>query len=1154
MFCPACGAKNDDNARFCFSCGHSLENVKQGGGRQLAADQQSMVDLVDRAKKGDTNALTQIYEETFNDVVHVAFVLVKNRDTALDIAQSTYLKAWEHFDQLEDANALKAWLRSIANHTAKDWLKKTKPLLFDDLKNSDLDSDDDASIEETFEDHKKINLPEEVIDGEESKRLIYKILDDIPEDQRMAIGLFYYENMSVKSIAESLDISESAVKSRLAYGRKKIKNAVLELEKQGTKLYGLTAIPFLVFLFKNMDAQAAEVPDSEILHSLLTIAKSTPAIGAGAGTTAGATAAETTGAAEGSAAAVSATVGAKSAIGGAGVRIAVLAAAGAIATGGVIAYTVVHNKGEKNVPKLIVEHEISTIYGGFSDLPSFIEEAAYQSSGVRPTEKRSGGTSFLYDYTKSQDGLSVTEEIAIPADEFDFVQSIEYAVDDNGYVTGKTFVDDEISYDYAYEYDEKKQVVAVTASSAADSNYLRSYAFEYDDAGNIISSSYTTNDDETPILITYAYDENGNLLSRTTKNNSELDGTVSETTYSFLYEDNKISEVLITSIIVGRDDSEQRYEIFYDKKNRLSQIVTPHGSDLEYTYDKHEKIEQMPMSDVSAGDVQDLADLDKQYNAALTGEGYENFSWALAQITAKRSGYRMKSLLSGRNASDEKIYSYDKFGNIAGYKHGNEEVTYTLDGFGNVTYEQSSEDGEGSHYLLTYNDDGTVNTKGLVIFYGDGSSEIMNQLSNSYKYGYSNGKITSGSVFNEEYEYDEQGYLVRVSEARPYYTRYRIYYDSNHMPLYFTGIAIAQSYRTFGVFRYDENGCITVVQSETFMPMEQRTAASSTISYESDIDNTGIELSGYLSQDVQRILDDHPEWKVYDGDNTQLDCEIASSDADGTYLHFTYSPQYIYDVTIADSGENENCNLVLGIQTGMAYADAKEMAEEQGFSYVSDNGAGWYNWEKGNLRLSIKSAEEATAGSPVEGVVLIDESLVNSDAMYNLTPYFHAHNAEPSEDVSDYGDVISELKGSVSNGINWLKAQGIAINDDAYYDSYAIVDLNNDGLKEMIIGETWDEWTTDVLLTRDADGNLHQIEIPWTGNYIYYCENGRIVCDKAVSAFDESVDLSLRYYIVYTIDTDTYTLKKEKEITLQPTENLSDVYPTIDLDIVDFAD
>ena len=57
-----------------------------------------------------------------------------------------------------------------------------------------------------------------------------EIIESLPEDQRAVIGMYYYEELSVKEIAAAMGASESAVKSRLKYGRSKIEAKVLELE------------------------------------------------------------------------------------------------------------------------------------------------------------------------------------------------------------------------------------------------------------------------------------------------------------------------------------------------------------------------------------------------------------------------------------------------------------------------------------------------------------------------------------------------------------------------------------------------------------------------------------------------------------------------------------------------------------------------------------------------------------------------------------------------------------------------------------------------------------------------------------------------------------------------------------------------------------
>ena len=164
------------------------------------------------------------------------------------------------------------------------------------------------------------NWPEKVLDREETARLIREILDGLPEDQRVVIEMFYYEKLSVKQIALALGLSESAVKSRLFYGRRKIETKVLALEKKGTRLYGLAPIPFLLWLLRCQE-DGNVLPNRDLLRQIL--AKTTAGADAAAARTA---AAGTTGAkTAGSGAAVKAGLGA--------VKLGVIALAAAAGVG-----------------------------------------------------------------------------------------------------------------------------------------------------------------------------------------------------------------------------------------------------------------------------------------------------------------------------------------------------------------------------------------------------------------------------------------------------------------------------------------------------------------------------------------------------------------------------------------------------------------------------------------------------------------------------------------------------------------------------------------------------------------------------------------------------------------------------------------------------
>ena len=216
--------------------------------------------LIRKAAAGDQDAITELYELTYSSVYKTVKSMIADEDTVLDIVQDSFIKGFQSLGQLDTPENFRAWMKRIATNKAKDYLKKKKPILFTDMAN-----EDGEEIE--FLDERIAHYPELVMDRKETTRLMNEILATLSEDQRLVIGMFYYEEMSVREIAETLGCSENTVKSRLNYGRKKVEVKVRDLEKRGTKLYSLAPLPFLLSLFA-LEASAEEVPSVAVLEGI----------------------------------------------------------------------------------------------------------------------------------------------------------------------------------------------------------------------------------------------------------------------------------------------------------------------------------------------------------------------------------------------------------------------------------------------------------------------------------------------------------------------------------------------------------------------------------------------------------------------------------------------------------------------------------------------------------------------------------------------------------------------------------------------------------------------------------------------------------------------------------------------------------------------
>ena len=202
--------------------------------------QEKLLEAVGKAKRGEQQAATDLYYLTERMVYFTALKIVGCEDTARDIVQDTYIRVFSELSKLHDDWAFIPWIKSIVINRCKDHMKKHHPVLF-------ASDEDETRTLEAIPEISEDFLPEEYAERREKSRLVMKIVDALPETQRMAVILYYFDGLSVSEAAQIMEVSEGTVKSRLNYARKKIKDEVEKLEKEGTKLY---AIP--VFLLSRI--------------------------------------------------------------------------------------------------------------------------------------------------------------------------------------------------------------------------------------------------------------------------------------------------------------------------------------------------------------------------------------------------------------------------------------------------------------------------------------------------------------------------------------------------------------------------------------------------------------------------------------------------------------------------------------------------------------------------------------------------------------------------------------------------------------------------------------------------------------------------------------------------------------------------------------
>ncbi len=319
-------------------------------------ERNQIAELVQKAQAGDSEAMNQLLQTAYKNVLFQCRRIMKHPEDAEDMAQEVLLKIYETLGALREPERFISWANTIATRRCiNERMRNPKDLQF-------LEDEEGNSILDDLEELDQQSMPEAALDNEETRRMVRELIDKLPEAQRVAVMSHYNAEMSVKEIAELLGVSENTVKSRLNYGRKAIEKGVKEYEKQGIKLYGLSPLPFLLYFLRSSAEMGSDAAASAAASAVLSAGAAAGTAAAEAAGSAGAVGSTAEAAASGAAAgtgvssaagtgaAASASVGASTAaagtgaagagaaagglLGGLGVKAAAILLAGTVAVGG----------------------------------------------------------------------------------------------------------------------------------------------------------------------------------------------------------------------------------------------------------------------------------------------------------------------------------------------------------------------------------------------------------------------------------------------------------------------------------------------------------------------------------------------------------------------------------------------------------------------------------------------------------------------------------------------------------------------------------------------------------------------------------------------------------------------------------------------------
>lgn len=163
--------------------------------------------LHDRLVAGEESALAEVYDR-YAPLVHgLALRVTGNWAAAQDVTQEVFVQVWEHPARFDPARGeLRAWIGVIAHRRAVDWVRREVA----QRRNAALPADRAGTPAEP-------GPAEEVLAAEVCARVRLAV-DALPEPQRAAVRLAYFEGHSYRQVAAALGIPEGTAKSRLRLG------------------------------------------------------------------------------------------------------------------------------------------------------------------------------------------------------------------------------------------------------------------------------------------------------------------------------------------------------------------------------------------------------------------------------------------------------------------------------------------------------------------------------------------------------------------------------------------------------------------------------------------------------------------------------------------------------------------------------------------------------------------------------------------------------------------------------------------------------------------------------------------------------------------------------------------------------------------------
>lgn len=181
---------------------------------------------IEAVRKGNVSAFSYLVERYQNMVYSLALKLLKNTEDAEEMAQDTFIKAFQKLDMYEGKSKFSTWLYSITYNACISELRKRR-IQFSSLEEQRFSDQDEMKMNSYLSENKK----------EDQEKYLTVALSKLPEDDQVLVTLYYYENQSMDDISIITGLTVSNIKVKIHRARKKMYELLHDLLKE--EIYSL---------------------------------------------------------------------------------------------------------------------------------------------------------------------------------------------------------------------------------------------------------------------------------------------------------------------------------------------------------------------------------------------------------------------------------------------------------------------------------------------------------------------------------------------------------------------------------------------------------------------------------------------------------------------------------------------------------------------------------------------------------------------------------------------------------------------------------------------------------------------------------------------------------------------------------------------------